>query len=175
MPAENILVAFWSRTGNTERLALGAALGAVQAKAKIRLRWLREGVEDTELDSIPEWRVNRERMSKEYIEPRDDDFTWADGLVIAIPATLRLDADEVRKYLDALAASRTTGKLRSKAAALIVSGCTARDDDHSPAAFLSGVFSDLSLTTVPSEPGPCVDAVETARLQGRRLVESLLR
>jgi hypothetical protein len=37
----NVLVTFWSRTGVTEKLALAAALGAVQAKANIRLRWLR--------------------------------------------------------------------------------------------------------------------------------------
>ena len=173
MPAENILVTFWSRTGKTEKLALAAALGAVQAKARIRLRWLREGVEDAELDSVPEWRVHRERMGKEYIEPREDDFAWADGIVIAIPARLSPAATELRRYLHALAAARSNGKLRSKAAAVIISGRTASDRDHSAAAFLSAALSDLHLTTVPSEPGPCVDAVETGRLQGRRLVEFL--
>jgi multimeric flavodoxin WrbA len=173
MPAENILVTFWSRTGKTEKLALRAALGAVQAKAKIRLRWLREVVEDSELDSIPEWRVNRERMSKEYIEPRENDFAWADGMVIAIPAGLSLAATELKMYLNAFATARSSGKLRSRAAAVIVSGRTASDDDHSAAALLSAVLSDLRLTTVPAEPALCVDAVETARLQGRRLVEFL--
>ena len=173
MPAENILVTFWSRTGKTEKLALGAALGAVQAKARIRLRWLREGVEDRELDSIPEWRVNRERMGKEYIEPREDDFAWADGMVIAIPARLNPATTELKKYLHALASARTNGKLRSKAAVVIVSGSTPCDGDHSAADFLSTALSELCLTTVPSEPGPSVDAVETARRQGRRLVEFL--
>ena len=173
MPAENILVTFWSRTGKTEKLALGAALGAVQAKAKIRLRWLREGVEDAELDSIPEWRVNRERMGKEYIEPREDDFAWADGMVIAIPASLSPAATELKRYLHALATARSNAKLRSKVAAVIVSGCTACDDDDSAAAFVSAVLSDLHLATVPSEPGPGAGSIETARLQGRRLVESL--
>jgi multimeric flavodoxin WrbA len=101
MPAENILVTFWSRTGKTEKLALSAALGAVQAKAKIRLRWLRESVEDSELDSIPEWRENRKRMNKEYIEPREDDFAWADGIVIAIPARLNPAATELKRCLHA--------------------------------------------------------------------------
>lgn len=173
MPAENILVTFWSRTGKTERLALGAALGAVQAKAKIRLRWLREGVEDSALDSIPEWRVNRERMGKEYIEPREDDFAWADGMVIAIPASLSLAATELKMYLHALATARSNGKLRMTAAAVIVAGCTARNADHSPGAFLSAVLSDLHLTTVPSEPGARVEAMETALLRGRCLVEFL--
>jgi multimeric flavodoxin WrbA len=171
MPAENILVTFWSRTGKTEKLALGAALGAVQARAKIRLRWLRERVEDGALDSIPEWRVNRERMGEEYIQPREDDFAWADGMVIAIPASLSLAATELKMYLHALATARSNGKLRSKAAAVIVSGSTACEDNHSAAAALSAALSDLDMSTVPSEPGPCVDAIETARLQGRRLVE----
>ena len=173
MPAENILVTFWSRTGKTEKLALGAALGAVQARAKIRLRWLRERVEDAELDSIPEWRVNRERMGKEYIEPREDDFAWPDGIVIAIPASLSAVPTELKRFLHALATARSNGKLRSQAAAMIISGGTACDDDHSAAAFLSAALSDLHFTTVLSEPAPCVDALEAARLQGRRLVESL--
>lgn len=173
MPGENILVTFWSRTGKTEKLALGAALGAVQAEAKIRLRWLRESVEDPELDSIPEWRMNRERMGKEYIEPREDDFGWADGMVIALPASLSLAATELKTHFHGLAAARSNGKLRSKAAAVIISGSTACDGNHSAAAALSAALSDLYLAIVPSEPGPCVDAIETARLQGRRLVEFL--
>ena len=173
MPAENILVTFWSRMGKTERLALGAALGAVQAKAKIRLRWLREVVEDSELDSTPEWRVNRDRMSKEYVEPRENDFAWADGMVIAFPASLNLAATELKMYLNALAAARNNGTLRSKAAVVIVSGSTACADNRSAAAALSAVLSELDIPTVPSQPDPCVDAAETARLQGRRLVEFL--
>jgi hypothetical protein len=112
----NILVTFWSRTGVTERLALAAALGAVQAKAKIRLRWLRETVDDRELGSIPEWRENRERMGKEYVAPREADVPWADGLIVAIPSSLSPDAPELKTYLDTLAAAHREGKLRSKAA-----------------------------------------------------------
>ena len=42
----NVLVVFCSRTGRTEKLALAAAVGAVQARANIRLRWLREAADD---------------------------------------------------------------------------------------------------------------------------------
>jgi multimeric flavodoxin WrbA len=81
-----IVVVFWSRTGNTERLAMSAALGAVQARAQIRLRWLREDVEERALEAVPGWRENRERMSMEYIAPREIDIQGADGLMLLTPA-----------------------------------------------------------------------------------------
>ncbi|MGA2880604.1 MAG: hypothetical protein ABSG13_16785 [Bryobacteraceae bacterium] len=78
----NILVVFCSRTGRTEKLALAAALGAVQARANIRLRWLREDADDSMIQGVPEWRENRDRMEKEYIAPRAVDAEWADAILI---------------------------------------------------------------------------------------------
>ena len=63
----NTLVTFSSRTGSTETLALAAALGAVQARSLIRLRWLRENVDDETVNQVAEWRANRDRMAREYI------------------------------------------------------------------------------------------------------------
>lgn len=77
-----MLVVFFSRTGNTEKLALAAALGAVQAKANIRLRWLREDVDDQAIQALAGWKENRERMEKEYIAPRAADAEWADAIII---------------------------------------------------------------------------------------------
>src|ERR1700689_3202389 len=95
----NTLVTFSSRTGSTEKLALAAALGAVQARSYIRLRWLRENVEDEMVDRVPEWRANRARMAKEYIAPREVDFLWADVLMIGMPARDGVTSPEWRIYL----------------------------------------------------------------------------
>ena len=91
----NVLVVFWSRFGETERLALAAALGAVQGRCNIRLRWLRE---DTCDPTVPGWQETRERMEKEYIAPRPVDLEWAHGLVLATPPRVDANAAEWRAF-----------------------------------------------------------------------------
>ncbi len=59
-----------------------AAVGAVQQRAQIRLRWLREEIDDQKVERVPDWSENRERMSMEYIAPREIDIQGADGLVL---------------------------------------------------------------------------------------------
>jgi hypothetical protein len=74
--AINILVIFESRTGATEKLALAAAVGAVQARANIRMRRLP--------DSGKSQDSNEElgRMRKEYVAPARADAVWADAVII---------------------------------------------------------------------------------------------
>src|SRR5580658_7772641 len=110
----NTLVTFSSRTGSTEKLALAAALGAVQARAFIRLRWLRENADDQTVAGVPEWRENRDRMAKEYIAPREVDFLWADVLVLGMPARDGVSSPELKSYLDALQVLESAGKLHGK-------------------------------------------------------------
>ena len=122
MPQDvNVLVTFWSRRGVTEKLALAAALVAVQAKANIRLRWLRETAPPGEVESIPGWRENRARMEKEYVTPREADLGWADATVIAAPAHLDMVAPELRSYLELMAGLYHGGKLGCKVGAAFLS------------------------------------------------------
>ena len=80
--AKNCMIVFWSRYGATERVALAAAVGAVQGRANIRLRWLKEDSCDA---SDQEWVENRARMEAEYIQPRPIDLEWAEYVVLASP------------------------------------------------------------------------------------------
>jgi len=155
----HVLVVFYSRTGQTERLALAAAVGAVQAKANIRLRWLREVAEDFTIRSVPEWKENRERMEKEYVAPREADAVWADALVIGTNGA----PSELKDYLASLEALRTSGKLDGKIATAFSSGSSA---DCAP---LFAALAQLGCVVVPSGFQP--DAIENARLQGRRVAE----
>jgi multimeric flavodoxin WrbA len=162
-----VVVTFSSRTGSTEKLALAAALGAVQAKAKIRLRWLPEEVDDYAVGTVPGWRENRDRMAREYIAPREIDLLWADVLILAIPARDGLSSPELKTYLAALEALRSNGKLDGKVATAFsapdfVSLCSA--------------FTGLHLTLVPPDPtstgSPMGNPVDAARLHGRKVVEA---
>ncbi len=76
MPGVNVLVIFASCSGATEKLALAAAVGAVQARANIRLRRLPDDCAALTEDVV--------RMRKEYVTPTSADARWADAVIIAI-------------------------------------------------------------------------------------------
>jgi NAD(P)H dehydrogenase (quinone) len=159
----NTLVTFSSRTGATEKLALAAALGAVQAKSNIRLRWLRENVDSQTVAGVAGWRENRNRMAREYIAPREIDFLWADVLVVGMPARDGASSPQLKIYLDALSALQAAGKLQGKVA-------TAFTVD-SALVSLCSVFDGLDLILVPPEAAAGADALESARLHGRKVTE----
>jgi hypothetical protein len=98
----NVLVIFSSCTGATERLALAAAVGAVQARANIRLRRLPD-----------ESSVNGEeliRMRREYVPPTKPDAAWADAVIIAMNrkvAGRALDAEEATAFGRQVGAKRS--------------------------------------------------------------------
>jgi multimeric flavodoxin WrbA len=73
----NVLVIFDSCCGNTEKLALAAAVGAVQARASIRLRRLPDSGQES-----PECSEALARMRKEYVAPRKEDTAWADAVIV---------------------------------------------------------------------------------------------
>ena len=96
MPA-NVLVVFYSRRGDTEKRALAAGVGAIQARANIRLRRLSDLAPPEAIQADPEWRDNFERMQKDYIAPREVDAQWADLLILAAPPDC---LGEMEQYLD---------------------------------------------------------------------------
>ena len=72
----NVLVIFDSCSGTTETLALAAGVGAVQARANIRLRRLP--------DNSPESNETLARMRREYVPPTPADVLWADAVIIGM-------------------------------------------------------------------------------------------
>ena len=101
MTAVNVLVVFYSRYGETERLALAAGLGAVQGHANIRLRRLKDLVNAKFIERDALWAENFQRMALDYIAPREIDAAWADVILVASC----LDSPgETEEYLKALMA-----------------------------------------------------------------------
>src|SRR5215831_1719070 len=76
MSPVNVLVIFSSCSGATEKLALAAAVGAVQARANIRLRRLP--------DNSTEVGEDLARMRREYVPPLPADVAWADAVIIGL-------------------------------------------------------------------------------------------
>jgi hypothetical protein len=92
----NVLVIFSSSSGQTERLALAAAVGVVQERARIRIRCLSESAEQGSTLS-----PTLVRMRREYVSPTAADAAWADAVIVAMNgkiAGLTLDPDAATAY-----------------------------------------------------------------------------
>jgi multimeric flavodoxin WrbA len=157
----NVVVVFHSRLGSTERLALAAAVGAVQGRANIRLRLLPDSADDAAIASMPEWNENRERMNREYVAPREADAVWADALVFGMPAGVESLPREFQSYFASLEALRDAGRLEGKIGAAFTAGLWTEP--------LYVALRRLGVVTIPVNTG--ADMLETARLQGRRIAE----
>jgi NAD(P)H dehydrogenase (quinone) len=172
----NVLITFYSHTGWTEKLALAAALGAVQGRANIRLRRIDAAVDEKTVESLPGWKENRDRMDQEYAVPREADAEWADALVTGTPAELEEPPKELRKYFDLLELLRSRGKLDGKIGAAFTAGSLERKE-RGALASLCSALAQLGLIVVPlGEASPRsvsseAGALQSVRLQGRRVAE----
>ena len=99
----HVLVVFYSRCGTTEKLALAAAVGAVQARANIRLRRL------TDVTEVAQCRDEIARMRKEYVAPAEGDVLWADAIIFLLAPELDASSAECAVYLDLLRRLNKTG------------------------------------------------------------------
>ena len=105
----NALVVFYSRHGETERLALAAGVGAVQARANIRLRRLKDLADAATIASDPIWTENLQRMLPDYIAPREIDADWAD---VILTASCPHSPAEMAEYLKSLKPGVPTVQIR---------------------------------------------------------------
>jgi hypothetical protein len=119
VPEVKVLVVFYSRYGETENLALAAGVGAVQARANIRLRRLADLADAKTIASDARWQENLERMKQDYIAPRDVDASWADAMILAAPDDAPAEMEQYLAELKDVAgkiAAPLNAKLRELAA-----------------------------------------------------------
>lgn len=149
MTAINVLVVFYSRRGKSEALALAAGVGAIQARANVRLRRLPDLADPETIQSDAAWSENVERMSKDYIAPREVDAQWADMLVLSAPPDR---TEEMEQYLD-----------------------SARDAIHGRTAVVLGTFAEKAAAAgliIARPPDGAVDAA-AATAYARAAVEAV--
>jgi multimeric flavodoxin WrbA len=158
-----VVVTFYSRGGATETLAHAAAVGAVQARALIRLRRVEDADPGSILDRLPESRESLRRMHKEYVAPREADVLAADALILASPGDVSASSPEWSTFLDLLARLQSEGKLTGKVVAVIANGAAS----DSFAAFVRrlGVA-----TPEPDRASAAEDGVSRAVALGRHVV-----
>ena len=156
----NVLVVFYSKHGTTEKLALAAGLGAIQARANIRLRRVNDLADRQTIDASPEWRDNVDRMNRDYVAPRPADPVWADVIVLSTPKD---SCAEIEGYCSVLAASQG---MAGKIAAPLIS--------HGDVSALRSVYAAAAcagLIVAPPTRDAGNDALASARAFGQRVTQ----
>jgi len=158
----NVLVVFYSRYGETERLALAAGLGAIQAEGSIRLRRVADLASRERIEADVEWGRCLARMNRDYVAPRPVDPPWADVIILAAPPDNAVEVDAFVQTLPSL------GPMHAKLAAPLAAG------DEAPCLatlFVSASRAGLISVPLPAgSAGPDADRLTRARLHAQRLV-----
>ncbi len=115
MPSQaRLLIAFYSRNGSVEALALAAAEAAREAGSEVRLRRTREVVPDSVMTATEGWAESAARQNALYDAPAKDDAEWADAILLGTPCYFGAIATELKGFLDQLGPQWKRGALAGK-------------------------------------------------------------
>ena len=128
-----VVVTFYSRDGEIERLAHAAAVGAVQKRALIRLR------------RVP-------AADREYIPPREGDFVSADALIFGSTSDVDASSPAWAACVELLEQLHADGKLAGKVAGIIGSGPAADS--------LAALLRRLGIPVTPADPNAGDDTAQ---------------
>ncbi len=109
-----LLIAFYSRTGTVEALALAAADAAREAGAEVRLRRAREVADEDAMGQVKGWLENARRQNALYAAPTKDDAEWADAILFGTPCYFGSMATELKNFFDQLGPQWKRGALAGK-------------------------------------------------------------
>lgn len=110
----NILIAYYSRDGSTERMAYAVADGAREIASEVRIRRARELVDAQTISAVPGWQESADRMNAAHAAPSPEDVEWADAVILGSPTRYGLMASELKAFLDSLGAQWMQGRLVGK-------------------------------------------------------------
>jgi len=192
--AASVLIAFYSRSGVTEALALAIAEGARGAGADVRLRRAREIVGPEIIARAPGWAESAARMNAAYPAPTETDAEWADAVIFGTPTRFGAVSSELKAYIDSLGGLWFGGRLNGKTGSVFTSTSTLHGGNESTLLSLYNPMAHLGFIIVPlgyadsamfkagtpygatavsfNTAAPPTDAdLEVARFQGRRVAQ----
>jgi NAD(P)H dehydrogenase (quinone) len=192
--AVNLLIAFYSRGGVTEKLAQSIAEGAKAAGAEVRLRRAADIVTEEIKAKVSGWKEHEERMTKAYGVPTAEDAVWADGILFGSPTRFGNVSAELKAYIDSLGGLWFQGALNGKAGGVFGSSGTLHGGNESTLLSLYHPLAHLGFIIVPTgyadpalfkagspygstsvsfgkDAPPTEDDLVVARFQGKRTVE----
>jgi len=164
-----VVVAFSSRCGATEVLALAAAVGAVQARALIRLRRLPDDGAPSRAEESLECQDALARMRKEYVPPTEADITGNAALILAPPAGSTTDSTEWADFVSLLTRLGAAGKLAGVVGGVVDTGSEETRQSFSTLMARAGFRSVVQDATDPAARN---DLRTRATAYGRRVAGS---
>jgi len=102
-----VLIIFSCQSGDTEKVALAAAVGAIQGRALIRLRRLPDPEGSSLTDTLT-------RMRKEYVPPTEKDIAGADVVILASSENSNASSVPWSSFLPLVRGLHQDGKLTGK-------------------------------------------------------------
>lgn len=149
METVKILIAFYSRNGNTAALAEAIAEGARAEGAEVTLRRADELVSEQIIASVPGWKESREALKAKYQVPTAADAESADAIILGTPTRFGNVSSELKAYLDSLGDLWFRGALVNKVGGTFVTTSTTHGGNESTHLTLYNVMAHLGMIIVP--------------------------
>jgi NAD(P)H dehydrogenase (quinone) len=186
----NVLVVYYSATGNTAAMAHALAAGAESVGASVRVRRVAETAPRSAVDANPRWRAYLESVTDELADLTD--LGWADGIALGSPTRFGGAASQLKGFLDTTGPMWMRGELIDKVGTSFTSASTAHGGLESTILAMNNVlyhwgslvmplgYLDRHITKVTGNPygtswvsrsgsAPDDDCLLAARMQGARL------
>lgn len=159
----NVLVAFYSRYGNTRALAEGIAEGARQVEGvNIRMRRAPDLAPEDVILRDDRWLAAREEMAKLYPEPTNDDLEWADVIFLGGPTRYGNPSAEIKLMIDRTGPLWMAGKLVDKVCSVFTSTSTTHGGNESTILAMLNPMMHLGMIAVtPGYADPAMFAAGT--------------
>ena len=165
MPGTVALIVFHATSERTETVAMSAAVGAVQARALIRLRRVADAGSRAPSDGdVDDAALGR--MQKEYVAPTEADLLGADALLLVPPPNASPVSPEWAPFVSLLGRLGAEGTLAGKVCAVVHTG-----DPETVTAFSRAVLVPGLVLVPPVVPASDADCATTAISHGRHVAE----
>ncbi|MDE2125644.1 MAG: NAD(P)H:quinone oxidoreductase [Armatimonadetes bacterium] len=157
MDPVRVLIAFYSRNGNTAQLAEAVAEGARSEGATVLLRRVDEFLGDAVIAGVPGWAENRARLKESYPAPTAADAEAADAIVFGTPTRFGNASAELKSYIDSLGGLWAKGALSGKVGSAFVSTSSLHGGNETTILTLYVPMAHFGMIIVP----PGYDVQET--------------
>jgi NAD(P)H dehydrogenase (quinone) len=127
-----ILIVFYSRYGNTARLAEGIAKGARKVEgAEVMMRKINETAPAQIISKDEKWQRAHDEMVRKYQAPTLAELEEADAIIFGSPTRYGNMSAELKLFMDTTGPLWAQGKLISKVAAVFCTNSTAHSGKES--------------------------------------------
>jgi NAD(P)H dehydrogenase (quinone) len=146
-----ILVLFYSRTGHTAVIADAVAEGAKGVRfSEVDVRRVDDLAPQNVIDSIPDWKSSRERLSARYQTLGDvSELASYDALILGAPTRYGIMAAELKNVLDQTGPLWQRGALVNKVGSAFTSVATNHGGHETTLWSIMTPMANLGLIIVP--------------------------